>query len=132
MIKKVIVLFALIASMAWSISAQDFQDKQVRDFLISVGEIQQGSRCSYYAYELLTSKMMTPSDSCDMFRIGVYASHNYTYLLLLDKQEKIFLDCHANLYQTLSSIFSFFENSTCRFTDTEKLSYIKDGCLPSK
>lgn len=39
MIKKVIALFALIASMAWSISAQDFQDKQVRDFLISVGEI---------------------------------------------------------------------------------------------
>lgn len=120
------MLLVLITSIGCNISAQNFENKQIRDFLVSVGEVQEGSRCSYYAYELLTSNMMKPSDSCGIFRIGVHTSHSYTYLLLLGKQGKNFLDCHTNLYQTLSTVLSFFENSSCHFSDSEKLSYIKE------
>jgi hypothetical protein len=125
MMKFIIVLFVLTISTESNLFAQDLKDEEIKKFLVSVGEMQEEDRCSYYAYELLDSDTIKSSDSCGIYRIGVHGSHSYTYLLLLDKQKKTFLDCHTNLYQTLSSAFSFFDNCSCQFTDSEKLSYIR-------
>nr|WP_303775690.1 hypothetical protein [Bacteroides intestinalis] len=127
MIKFTTILFILIIPIGNNLFGQDFENKEIRDFLISTGEIQEGDRCSYYAYELIKSDELKCSDICGIYRIGAYASHSYTYLLLLDKRGKTFLDCHTDLYQTLKSIFSFFEKNNHCFTDLEKLSYIKEA-----
>ena len=126
MIKFVTILLALIVPIGKNLFAQDFENKEIKDFLVSTGEMRDGDKCSYYAYELLKLDALNDSDSCGIYRIGVYASHSYTYLLLLDKKTKTFLNCHTDLYQTLKSVYSFFEKSSCCFSDSEKLSYIKE------
>ena len=125
----VIVLFVLVTSMGDNVLAQDFKNKEVRDFLISIGEMKEDSKCSYFAYDLLKSDVLKPSDTCGIYKIGKDASDSFIHLLILDKQEKIFLKCPSDLYQTLSTVFSFFEKSSCRFTDSEKLAYIEGVML---
>lgn len=133
MIKFVAILLMLIIPIGNNLFAQEFENQEIRTFLISIGEMEEGDRCSYYAYELLKSDTLKSSDVCGIYRIGTYASDTYTYLLLLYKQDKIFLDCHTDLYQTLKSVFSFFEKNSGCFTDAQKLSYIKNNrCLSPK
>lgn len=126
MMKIVIILFTLIIPIGSSLFAQSFDKERIRTYLIGIGEMQDGDDCSYYAYELIKSDSIKETDSCGIYRIGVYASHTYTYLLLLDKQKVQFIDCHTDLYKTLSSVFSFFESCNCCFTDTEMFNYTKE------
>lgn len=125
LIKLATILFVLIVPMGNSLFAQNVTNEEIKDFFVSIGEIQDGDRCSYYAYELLTSDTLQRSEVCGIYRIGMHASHSYTYLLLLDKQDKVFLNCHTDLYQTLKSIFAFWNKNNCNFAESKKLSYIK-------
>lgn len=77
-----------------------------------------------YAYELLTNKELQANDSIGIYRIGVFASHSMTYLLLLDREHHKFLDCFSNLAETLKATFAFFD-STTRLTDVRKLCYLR-------
>ena len=106
-------------------SVQTCENKVLREFLISVGEIQKASRASCYAIDLSKMIPVKNVDKCGIYKIGAFADHSFAHILLLDKEKKVFLDCHANLSQTLYSLFSFLDNGNCRFTDSEKLSYIK-------
>lgn len=124
--KKIIIFIVLMLSTGGSLYSQDFVNKDIKQYLVSVGEMQEGSRVSYYAFELIKSDTLNDSDSCGIYRIGVHASHSFTHLLLMDKQKKIFLDCQTDLCKTLSVVLDYFEVSRCRFTDSEKLSYIRE------
>lgn len=77
-----------------------------------------------YAYELLTNKKLQANDSIGIYRIGTFTSHSLTYLLLLDKEHHIFLDCFSNLAETLKATFAFFD-STTQLTDVRKLCYLR-------
>lgn len=125
--QSVLILFMLTCFLMGNrLLAQDFKNEEVRRMLISAGEFEQESKCSYYAYEMETSNMMTSLDTCGIYRIGADVSHSYEHILLLDKQKMIFIDCYKKgLAQALKLLFSFFDNCSHRFTDSEKLSYIK-------
>lgn len=124
--RVVFTLFALfgIFSKSTYLLAQKFENQEIRGLLISADVIDEDSQCSYYAYELLTSKMMDPFEHCGIFRIGAHVSESCEHLLLINGKTKVFIDYHKNnFYQALNIVFSFFEDSA--FTDTEKLSYIR-------
>lgn len=123
----VLILFMLTCFLMENrLFAQDFKNEEVRKLLISAGELEQEDKCSYYAYEIETSNMMTSLDTCGVYRIGAHVSESYEHILLLDKQKTIFIDCHKkDLAQALKLLFSFFDNCSHRFTDSEKLSYIE-------
>lgn len=106
-------------------SVKTCENKDIKEFLISVGEMEKDSRVSCYVVDLSNMTSMENVDKCGIYKIGVFADHSFAHILLLDKEKKVFLDCHANLSQTLNSLFSFLNNGNCRFTDSEKLSYIK-------
>lgn len=119
----VLIVFSLMGN---KLLAQDFKNKEVRDFFVSINELKEDEKCSYYAYELLTSKMLTPSDTYGIYRIGLDASDSFEHLLLRKKQTNIFINCYkSNLYQILNVVFSFFDDCDFVFTDSKKLSYIR-------
>ena len=106
----VLILFMLTCFLMENrLFAQDFKNEEVRKLLISAGELEQEDKCSYYAYEIETSNMMTSLDTCGVYRIGAHVSESYEHILLLDKQKTIFIDCHKkDLAQALKLLFSFF------------------------
>ena len=47
MIKFVTILLALIVPIGNNLFAQDFENKEIKDFLVSTGEMRDGDKCSY-------------------------------------------------------------------------------------
>jgi len=100
-------------------------DKLVKDYLISQGEIKDDGRSSVYAFELLKSNEIK-DNNCGIFRIGTFSDHGLVYLFLIDKDENehLFLD-FKDLSKTIEDVLNFLDNSSCNFTDTKKLAYLR-------
>ena len=100
-------------------------DKLVKDYLISQGEIKDDGRSSVYAFELLKSNEIK-DNNCGIFRIGTFSDHGLVYLFLIDKDknEHLFLD-FKDLSKTIEDVLNFLDNSSCNFTDTKKLAYLR-------
>ena len=75
-------------------------------------------------FELLNNNKLEGTERYGIFRIGIYADHSLTYLLLLNDGNHMFLDCFADLSQTLNSVFIYFERVGNQLTDAQKLLYI--------
>ncbi len=100
-------------------------DRLVKEYLINKGEIKEDKESSIYVYELLNSNMIK-DNNCGIYKIGTFSDHSFTYLFLIDKDkdQHIFLD-FENLSETINAVLEFLDNSSCIFTDTQKLSYLR-------
>ena len=69
---------------------------------------------------------MIKDNNCGIYKIGTFSDHSFTYLFLIDKDkdQHIFLD-FENLSETINAVLEFLDNSSCIFTDTQKLSYLR-------
>ena len=100
--------------------------KDIKKYLVEQGVIEKDfiDRTSVYAFELLNNNKFEGTERYGIFRIGIYADHSLTYLLLLNDGNHMFLDCFADLSQTLNSVFIYFERVGNQLTDAQKLLYI--------
>lgn len=100
--------------------------KDIKKYLVEQGAIEKDfiDRTSVYAFELLSNNEFEGNEQYGIFKIGIYADHSLTYLLLLNDGINMFLDCYADLSQTLNNVFIYFEHVGNRLTDAQKLLYI--------
>ena len=101
-------------------------DGLVKEYLINKGEIKEDKESSIYVYELLNSNMIK-DNNCGIYKIGTFSDHGFAYLFLIDKNkdQHIFLD-FEDLSETINAVLEFLDNSSCIFTDTQKLSYLRN------
>ena len=94
-------------------------------FSIQTGDTYLSDAVNGFAFELVKNNGYY-DNICGIYRIGVFASHSFVYLFLLDKDknEYFLLDTH-NFFSTIEKIFDFLDNTSCEFSDYEKLAYIR-------
>lgn len=99
----------------------------IKKYLVKQGVIEKENinRTSIYALELLDNKEFNGTERYGIYRIGIYADHSLSHLLLLNNGDKIFLDCFKDLSSTLNMVFAYFEDIDNQFTDSKKLLYIR-------
>lgn len=122
---KKIMVFLLFISFVNCLFAQTVNDRDIRKFLEQKGELEQDAETSIYAFELLSNKPLMASDNCGIYRIGTFADHSFTYLLLLENGKKKFIDCQSNLLEILNILIPFLENSNCHMTNKDNFLYLK-------
>lgn len=96
---------------------------QIRDYLVHKGEIREGIRYSIYAFELLTADTIY-NGSCGIYRIGTFTDHGLTYLCIVDENNVFFLD-FEDLANTMKSVLSFIDKPKYKFTEKEKIVYLR-------
>ena len=98
-------------------------NKLAIEYLISEGET--ASESSIYICELLKSNRIE-DNNCGIYRIGTFSDHGLAYLFLVDKEKELhnFLN-FENLAETIETVLNFLDNSSCVFTDTQKLAYLR-------
>lgn len=124
-LKCVLSLMVLLLLITKVSSQTHDYDKLVKEYLINKGEIKDDDKSSVYAFELLRSTK-TEDNNCGIYRIGTFSDHGFIYLFLIDKDKNqhFFLD-FKDIFETLDAIINFLDNSSCSFTDTKKLDYIR-------
>jgi len=100
-------------------------DKLVREYMIKEGEIKENSESSIYICELLESNKIE-ENNCGIYKIGTFSDHSLVYLFLIDKgkSQHIFLN-FEDLSETIENVLKFLDNSSCDYTDSQKLSYLR-------
>jgi hypothetical protein len=126
LIPSLILLFVLNLLMITRIGGQTHNyDRLIKEYLISKDELKDDEKISFYALELLKLSEIQ-CNRCGIYKIGNFSDHGLIYLFLLDKDKnkELFLDCNE-LSKTIEHILNFLDNASCKFTDTEKLLYIR-------
>jgi len=124
--KKVIIVILLGSIFIPNLYSQVEVDSEIKDFLVKSEQLEDDSRVSMYAYELLSNEEWNKNVKYGIYRIGIFSSHAWPYLLFIDDGKKYFVeDCIFNISRNINSLFTFFENSKHKYTDSEKLAYIK-------
>ena len=126
MMKTLIAFFVFTISVTNMFSQENNIWTEVIGYLEAQEQFDKLERGNIYAYELLKDMELTDNAQDGIYRIGVFASHTFTHLMLLNNGKPIFLDNVSDLAKTLNELLAFFNNIGTKISDHEKLHYIKE------
>lgn len=125
--KKLILLTFLGTLFTLNIHSQTDVDSEIRDFILSAERSEHFPQLSIYAYEVVSNEEWNIKSYKGIYRIGGFIDHSYTHFLFIDGGKKYFINTYEKTdIDVLKQVLSLFEKSEHKYTDREKLLYIKD------